>query len=122
MFAKARDTLRSARLVKRLTGKSVASQAIEIARLRFGRTQLGPGDYYALDLFEDVSFDEKSRFAGWRASADIDARLNAASSRVLAKEKRSSMFVTRTGASRHDSHGYFCDAWTRGSWSLSRIF
>lgn len=88
MFAKARDTLRSARLVKRLTGKSVAAQAIEIARLRFGRTRLGPGDYYALDLFEDaLSFEEKSRFVGWRASADIDARLNAASSRVLANDK-----------------------------------
>src|SRR5204863_9995759 len=83
MFAKGWNTLRTARHVKRVTGKSLASQAVEIVRLRFGRTRLGPGDYYALDLFDEaLSFQEKSRFVGWRASADIDLRLNAAWSRV----------------------------------------
>lgn len=88
MFAKGWDTLRSARLVKRETGRSLASQAVEILRLHFGRTRLGPGDYYALDLFDEaLSFQDKSRFVGWRASAEIDARLNAASSRILANDK-----------------------------------
>jgi hypothetical protein len=88
MFAKGWNTLRSARLVKRVTGKSLASQALEIVRLHFGRTRLGPGDYYALDLFDEaLSFRDKSRFVGWRASAEIDSRLNAAFSRVLANDK-----------------------------------
>lgn len=88
MFAKGREILSSARLVKRATGKSLAHQAAEILRLRLGRTRLGPGDYYALDLFEDsLSFQDKSRFVGWRASAEIDSRLNANWSRILANDK-----------------------------------
>jgi len=88
MFTKGWNTLRTAREVKRLTGKSLASQAVEIVRLHFGRTRLGPGDYYALDLFDEaLSFQDKARFVGWRASAEIDRRLNAAWSRILANDK-----------------------------------
>ena len=72
----------------RATGKSIASQLLEILRLRFGPTGLGPGDYYALDLFEDaLDFERKRAFVGWRMSAKIDRDLNSDSSRVLANDK-----------------------------------
>jgi hypothetical protein len=83
-----RSILRAAREVARATGKSIPAQLIEILRLRLGPTRLGPGDYYALDLFEEaLDFKSKSQFVGWRMSAEIDARLNAAISRVLANDK-----------------------------------
>lgn len=88
LLARGRETLRTAGEVARSTGKSVSSQLIEILRLRFGPGRLGPADYYALDLFEDsLDFEAKSRFVGWRTSAEIDKRLNAASSRILANDK-----------------------------------
>jgi glutathione synthase/RimK-type ligase-like ATP-grasp enzyme len=88
LLARGRETLRTAREVARATGKSVPGQLLEILRLRFGPGCLGPADYYALDLFDDsLDFEAKSRFVGWRMSAEIDKRLNAASSRILANDK-----------------------------------
>ena len=88
LLVRGRETLRIAREVARVSGKSIPGQFFEILRLRFGAGRLGPGDYYALDLFEDsLDFEAKSRFVGWRMSAEIDRRLNANSSRVLANDK-----------------------------------
>lgn len=88
ILIRGRETLRIAREVARASGKSIHGQLFEMLRLRFGPGRLGPGDYYALDLFEDsLDFEAKSRFVGWRMSAEIDRRLNADSSRVLANDK-----------------------------------
>lgn len=54
--------------VRSRTGKSLRSQAYEIARLRLGEGRLSPFDYYAYGLYDDsrYSFAEKRAFISRR--------------------------------------------------------
>lgn len=60
--------------VRRDFGVGRLRQLVECARLARGPGRIGPGDYYNYRLFEPtLTFDEKLRFAGWRAEARLDA-------------------------------------------------
>lgn len=59
--------IKTALIVRDRTGKSLSSQAREIAALARGPGRLHPFDYYAYELFDDArySFAEKAEFVSW---------------------------------------------------------
>jgi Sugar-transfer associated ATP-grasp len=76
-------------LVKQLTGKSYAQQCREIFRLARGPLRLGIEEYYEFEVFDDKYFspERKSDCVGWRASTEIDKRLNHSYWRATANDK-----------------------------------
>lgn len=79
---------REARLAKRLSGKGILNQIVEIARLKGGAGRLGVTEYYDLQLYASQAGDGSTvPYIGRRVSALLDQRLNANQSRVLANDK-----------------------------------
>jgi len=75
--------------VRRLTGKPVIRQLLEILRLSMGEHRLGMSEYYELGVFDDSAFPpgKKSDCIGWRASQKIDKQLNHSNWRATANDK-----------------------------------
>ncbi len=87
MVGRLKKLLADAREARLASGKSLASQAAEIARLRFGRGRIGPGDYFAYRLFDDtIDWEGKRRFVGWRAEALVNT-LNLRAWHAVANDK-----------------------------------
>lgn len=75
--------------VRRLTGKPVMRQLLEILRLSLGEHRLGVSEYYELGVFDDSAFppEKKSDCIGWRASQKIDKQFNHSYWRATANDK-----------------------------------
>lgn len=75
--------------VKKLTGKSYVCQIREIYRVASGPLRLGVEEYYELEVFDDHYFsgNRKTDCVGWRASTDIDNKLNENYWRATANDK-----------------------------------
>lgn len=75
--------------VRRLSGKPVLRQLLEILSLSIGEYHLGMSEYYELGVFDDDTFspDKKRDCIGWRASKTIDTRLNHNYWRATANDK-----------------------------------
>ncbi len=56
--------LAQAKHVRKTTGKSVAKQFFEIARLRAGPGKVGPSEYYEFCIYDDerLSWEAKKKF------------------------------------------------------------
>jgi Sugar-transfer associated ATP-grasp len=74
---------------RRIAGKPVLSQLIEILRLRFSEAEIRPDEYYNYELYNDhlFSFSEKLDFVGGRAQAKLYARLNSRQWSATARDK-----------------------------------
>jgi Sugar-transfer associated ATP-grasp len=81
--------LKYASTVQRATGKSYLRQAAEILRLSRGAQQLGVEEYYELEIFDDKHYPGKAKddCIGWRASAQLDRKLNHNYWRATANDK-----------------------------------
>jgi hypothetical protein len=83
------DLIRHATAVKRQNKKPYWRQLLEIARLATGKQRLSPSEYYELGVFDDAAYtaSQKLDCVGWRASAQIDRRLNHRYWRAAANDK-----------------------------------
>lgn len=81
--------LQYASSANRLTGKSYIRQWAEMVRLARGRHRLGLEEYYELEVFDDKIYPDaaKDDCVGWRASAQIDQKLNHNYWRATANDK-----------------------------------
>lgn len=88
-MARVEKLIQHALTVRRLTGKPVLRQLLEILRLSTGKYRLGMSEYYELGVFDDDAFSprEKRDCIGWRASKTIDAQLNHSHWRATANDK-----------------------------------
>ncbi len=70
--------LARAQQAKKLSGKSILTQVLEIARLRKAYGQIGPSEYYDYGLFDEKTHTEGSRqeFVGWNGETLINDQLN----------------------------------------------
>ena len=77
------------RQVKLQTGKTRLKQLSEVVALALGAQKLGPEEYYEFEIFDDrlYTLQVKDKCVGWRASADIDKRLNKDYWRATANDK-----------------------------------
>jgi Sugar-transfer associated ATP-grasp len=74
---------------RRIAGKSVLAQLIEMARLRFSAGQLRSSEYYDYELYNDqlFSFSDKQGFIGERGREKFYARFNSSFWRSIADDK-----------------------------------
>jgi len=98
-----RPFFREARAVRRQTGKAVAAQALEIARLARGTGQIGASEYYLFRLYEDrrLTLEAKHAFVGWRGERAIHARFNNKGWQVLSLDKIVFLSLLRAAALPH---------------------
>lgn len=74
IVARLPDHWHTAGRIRREFGVGRLRQLVECARLARGPGRIGPGDYFNYRLFDPaLAFEEKRRFAGWRAEARLDA-------------------------------------------------
>jgi len=81
--------LRYAALAKKQSGKSYLRQGFEALRGAAAPNRLGLSEYYEFEVFNDRHYPGHSKqgCVGWRASANIDARLNHNHWRACANDK-----------------------------------
>lgn len=81
--------LRYAALAKKQSGKSYFRQGLEALRGAASPHRLGLSEYYEYEIFNDQYYPRHSKphCVGWRASADIDAKLNHDHWRASANDK-----------------------------------
>ena len=74
---------------RRIAGKPVLSQLIEMLRLRLSEGEIAPDEYYNYELYNDhlFSFSAKRDFVGGRAAAKLYARLNSLRWGAIARDK-----------------------------------
>ncbi len=62
-----KQILEKASLVQEQSGKSVASQVVEMIALRRGKSKVNPEEYYNYRLYDDnFSLQDKQQFGGWQ--------------------------------------------------------
>jgi Sugar-transfer associated ATP-grasp len=74
---------------RRIAGKPVLSQLIEMLRLRFSEAKISPAEYYQYELYNDhlFSFAAKRDFLGNRSQAKLYASLNSLRWSATARDK-----------------------------------
>jgi hypothetical protein len=76
------------RLARAAGNKPLARQLSEACRLRFGKYAVGISEYFDYGISrQSVTPAMCNEFIGWKQSAELDSRLNARPSRVLANDK-----------------------------------
>lgn len=88
-MAKLTKLLRYASQAKAQTGKGYLAQWMEVLRLARQGRRLGVEEYYELEIFNDHLYPapRKDDCVGWRASAEVDKRLNHPYWRAIANDK-----------------------------------
>ncbi len=84
-----RKLLHHAMAVRRHNGKPYWRQLVELGKLVTGKQRLSPSEYYELAVFDDAAYPgaQKLDCVGWRASAQIDLKLNHGYWRAAANDK-----------------------------------